>query len=204
MRLAHHHRAPAGPEARRGRQRGAALVEMAFVAMILVILSAGAFDYGMAWRVGLATNEAARTAARTGSGMGTDPLTDWYALSGARSALAASGRLQDVQRVVIYKSTSTDGQVPVNCTTGAATTELCVEITGAQFRNMSSTSFNSTTGCFVGAVVANWCPSSRNDVQQTADYYGVWIQTRYTNQFKMISQGTTVNRDAVMRIEPAD
>ena len=183
-------------------ERGAAVVEFALVALFLSVLSAGSFDYGMAWRVGLVTNEAARTASRTGSALGDNALADWYALSGARAAMQNSGRLQDVERVVVYKSTTANGKVPPSCTTGSATTSPCNVFSGTQFRNMTQASFNTTTGCYVGSAVKNWCPSTRNNVQLTADYYGVWIQTRYTNQFKMISDGTLVERAAVMRLEP--
>ena len=200
-----------GPHARPRRRRslhdqvGAALVEFAIVSMFLVVVAAGAFDYGMAWRVGLATNEAARTAARTGSGLGNDPLADWYAVSGAQAALQNSGRLQDVQRVVIYRADSANGAVPSACTTATSTTEKCIIFTGAQFRALTQASFNiTTTGCPSGskALVANWCPSSRNAVQLTAESYGVWIQTRYVPQFKMLGSGITVSREAVMRLEP--
>ena len=64
------------------------------------------------------------------------------------------------------------------------------------------TDFNTTTGCFEPALVKNWCPSSRDNVQLTADYYGVWIQTRYSYEFSILGSGTTVRRDAVMRLEP--
>lgn len=47
----------------------------------------------------MAVNEAARTGARTGSGVGPDRLADYYALSGAKSALESSGKLDRVQRV---------------------------------------------------------------------------------------------------------
>ena len=203
MIIGHHHRAVTSPrEGRHARQRGAALVEFAIVAMFLVTISAGAFDYGMAWRVGLATNESARTGARVGSALGTNYLADWYALSGARAALQNSGRLKDVQRVVIYRSDTVTGEVPAACTTATTTTEKCNILTGNQFRALQQSNVNTTTGCITTATVANWCPSSRNNVQLTAEYYGVWIQNYYRNQFRMISSGTTINRDAVMRLEP--
>ena len=201
---------PLGPHARPRRRRslhdqvGAALVEFAIVSMFLVLVAAGAFDYGMAWRVGLATNEAARTAARTGSGLGDNPLADWYAVSGAQAALKNSGRLQDVQRVIIYRADTATGAVPTACTTATSTTEKCIIFTGAQFRALTQASFSTTTGCPTGskALVANWCPSSRNAVQLTAESYGVWIQTRYIPQFKMLGSSITVSREAVMRLEP--
>lgn len=177
------------------------MVEFAFVAMVLVLMLGGSFDYGMAYRVGLATNEAARTAARTGSALGSAPQADYYALSGAKAALQASGRLNGVQKVVVYKSSTVDGNVPSGCL-GASTAELCNVLTGNQFRTMTAASFDATTGCFSAASIKNWCPSSRNNVQLNADYYGVWIQTKYDKLFRMLGTSTLLNRNAVMRLEP--
>lgn len=204
--ISHHRRPQTRPERFR-RQAGAALVELAMVALFLATLSGGAYDYGMAWRVGLATNEASRTAARTGSGMGNQVYADWYALSGAMAALKSSGKLQDVQMVVVFKSATVDGVVPADCANGvASTTQLCNVWTGAQFRALDQNRFSATTGCGsegVTATVANWCPTSRNNVQLTADYYGVYIKVRHNHQFKMLSTKTDLARQTVMRLEPS-
>lgn len=192
---------PASRPRRRG-QRGAALVELALVALLLCTLSAGAFDYGMAWRGAIATNEAARTAARTGSALGKSPQADWYALSGARAALKNSNQLNGVTKVVIFKSTTTSGEPPAECLTATSSSQPCTMITGAQFRGMTDSSFNSTTGCFTAATIKNWCPSSRDNVQLTAEYYGIWIQVKYNHTFRILTTSTTITRDAVMRLEP--
>ena len=207
MKLGHHGARPAAFErpARRGRlggAAGAALVELAFVALFIATISAGAYDYGMAYREALAVNEAARTGVRTGSALGTNWQADYYALSGAKAALAASNKLGGVQRVVIYKSTTEDGNPPAECTTAISSTLACNMITGQQFRDMTLSNFNTTTGCFTDATIKNWCPSSRNNIQLTADYYGIWIQTKYSHLFKVVNPSTTINRDAVMRLEP--
>lgn len=204
MRLGHHHAAGTRASARaRGSQiAGAALVELAFVALFLAMLSAGAYDYGLAYRQALSVNEAARTGVRTGSALGKNYQADYYALTGAKAALAASNTLDEVQKVVIYKSTTVDGNPPSQCTTNTTSSELCVVLTGNQFRNMVLSDFNTTTGCFTPATIKNWCPSSRNNIQLTADYYGIWIQAKYLHQFKFLSSSTTINRDAVMRLEP--
>ena len=197
-----HHLGPNRP-VRSGRgERGAALVEMAIISLLLLLLIAGGYDFGQAWRQGLITNEAARTGARTGSALGDNYLADWYALSGSRAALQNSGRLDDVERVVIYRADTTDGQVPSQCIDQNSTSRRCNILTGDQFRAMQISDFNTTTGCFQPALVKNWCPSSRDNVQLTADYYGVWIQTRYSYEFSILGSGTTVRRDAVMRLEP--
>ena len=94
MKLGHHRARPAalGRPARHGvgcgGAAGAALVELAFVALFIATISAGAYDYGMAYREALAVNEAARTGVRTGSALGTNWQADYYALSGAKAALA--------------------------------------------------------------------------------------------------------------------
>lgn len=138
------HRQPQGSHR---SQAGAVLVEFAFVAIIIIVMAGGAFDYGMGWRMGLVTNEAARAGARTGSSSGNAVLTDWYALSGARASLASGGRLDNVQRVVIYASADASGNVPTQCTTGLPTSVACNELTGAQFRALAEADFDKTTGC---------------------------------------------------------
>ena len=71
------------------RERGAALIEFAFVCMLLVTLVAGAWDYGRGWRAGLSATEAARTGARVGSGQGKFIQADFAALTGGALVLGA-------------------------------------------------------------------------------------------------------------------
>ena len=205
MSLGHHHRSGPPPSATAPmREQGAALVEFAMIAMFLLFILGSAFDYGMTWRVTLVANEAARAGARTGSSLDQQPLADWYALTNARASLSSGNQLQNVQRVVIYKSTDVAGTVPPECATASSTTLDCNVLSGAQFRAIAQADFNATTGCIntAKAIAANWCPNERNNVQLTADYYGFWVQTRYNNQFKVAGAGMNVNRDAVMRLEP--
>ena len=196
------HRSRLAPQ--RGDERGATLVELAFVCLFIITILAGTYDLGQGWRGGLATNEATRTAARTSSAMGTKWYADWYGLSGAKAALANSGMLDYVERVVIFKATAANGSVPTLCTTATSTTEKCNIITGAQFRAMTQSSFHSVTGCMTTAMVKNWCPSSRNNIQLTADYYGVWINVRIPKMFKFLGEYTSVTRETVMRLEPTE
>ena len=201
--IRHHHGRPVRTDGTRwSGMRGAAMVELAFIALLLTTLSAGAFDYGLAWRASLATNEAARTAARTGSALADTVQADWYALSGAKAALTSAGQINNVEKVVIYKSTTVTGEVPSQCKTATTSTQPCVVLTGAQFRSLALSDFSTTTGCFNAATIKNWCPTSRNNVQMTSDYYGVWIQLEYTHLFKFLQSSTTIERDAVMRLEP--
>jgi Flp pilus assembly protein TadG len=215
MAVAHHRRAR--PSSTRSDERGAVLVEMAFIAGLLLLLVAGTFDYGFAWRSGLAATEASRTGARVGSSQSVSPAADFYALNGVRSALNASGKIGSVERVVIYRSQTADGEIPASCK-AASPTGACNVLTGAQLNALTAASYNVTipadpavaptgTGCLrsSAALHAGWCPNTRNNIQASGpDYYGVYVKLRYDHQFPFVGSATTVERTSVMRLEPAD
>ena len=189
---------------RRRSESGATIVELAFVSVLLITIIAGAFDYGSAWRSSLAITEGTRTGARVGSAQGPLRGADFYALSGVKAALASSGELAGVQRVVIFKSTSATGQVPEICKTSSNSS--CQAITGTNLRtNWETLSVNaatSTTGCLNIAVSPGWCPTSRENRQELAEYYGIWIKSRYNYQFPLLGSGVDIERTATMRLEP--
>jgi Flp pilus assembly protein TadG len=186
------------------RERGAVLIEFALVVLLLITLGMGIFEYGAAWRSGIATVSATRGAARTASSMGADPQADYLTLSSLKADLASGGLLTQVQRVVIYKSTTTNGQVPVGCLAGGTVgTNKCNIFTGAQLTALSSATFNATTGCSTASVSSNWCPNSRVTLIATGDYVGVWVQTRHTFFTRMFGQYQTISRFAVMKEEPS-
>ena len=185
-------------------ERGAGIVEFALVALLLFTLAAGGYDYGQAWRTGLTVNEAARTGARVGSAGGNDRAADFNALSGLKASLDSSGKLPDVVRVVVFRSDRDDGKMPTACKTG--TSSLCQVIPGNAFRsNWQEQPLNSATqtnGCLQVATSRNWCPTSRDNKQRTAQFYGVWVQLRHDFMFPVMGSGTNVERTAVMRLEP--
>ena len=203
-----HHRRDTTPQHRRNihSMAGAILVELAIVSLFLVTLSAGAWDYGMAWRAGLGVNEAARTGARVGSATGTDVEADFSLLTGSRSALLSAGQLNDVERVVIFQSNTVDGDVPTQCKTAMSTAEKCNILTGAQFRAIpaSSSGALNAKGCIAASTVRNWCPADRENVQLVADYLGIWIKVKHGNDFRLASASSTIERRAVMRLEPKE
>lgn len=196
-------------------QGGVALVELAFVALLVFTLAAGAFDYGFAWRSGLAANEAARSGARVGSGQGATAGADYYALNSVRASLVASGQMGKLRRVVIFQAASADGRVPASCLE-ASPIGPCNVLSPQQLLALDRTSFDlaistdpdtapTGTGCLEpsAATLANWCPDVRvNDPQDAADFIGVFVELFYENQFLMLGEGTTVRRTAVMRLEP--
>lgn len=187
------------------RERGAVLVEFALVALLLVTLLAGTFDYGMAWRDSLAVTEAARSGARVGSSLGKDVEADFSLMSSLRATLDSAGVLDDVERVVIYRSTFDDGHVPVTCT-NPTPGGPCNVFTGAQVRSLPATSAGNIDafGCITNSLRCGWRPTVRDDVQLTAQYLGVWIKVRHEYTFPLLGTAQTIERDAVMRLEPGE
>ena len=77
----------------------------------------------------------------------------------------------------------------------------------AQFRALPASNTTGTltaTGCIASSQTKEWCPTTRNNVQLTAEYIGVWVQVTYTYKFKFIGSTRTIERDAVMRLEPTE
>ena len=128
---------------RRRNERGAGLVELALVAMLLFFLVASTFDYGFAWRAGLAVNESARAGARVGSGQAVSRGADYYALNSVKSGLTSSGIIDNVDKVVLFKATTTDGKVPSSCLP-ATPSGTCNVLTGAQVKALTVSSYDVT------------------------------------------------------------
>lgn len=201
-------------EAPRG-ERGMALVELAFVALFLIAMVAAVFDFGFGWQSNLAVNEAARTGARVGSGQADSPGADYYALTGVKASLATAGKLDGVERVVVFKTTpGANGKVPTSCL-NTNPSGVCNVMTGAQFRALEFSSFNLTrpsptvqpsgTGCLrsTAARLTNWCPTARERRQSLGgDYYGIYIEYRHDNIFPISGPSILIKKSAVMRLEP--
>ena len=203
MSIAHRPAARRAAQPRSIRERGVALVEFVLVVPFVVLLIGGTFDYGMAWRSGLATGTSVRAGARVGSSLGPDPTADYYVFSAVRASMASSGLLSDVRQVIVYRSDTADGDVPAGCRTGSPGAAKCDVIDGAQLQALSAGQFDST-GCMTAATTNTWCPVTRDNDQDTAEYLGVYVLMRRTFLFRITGSGLDIDRTAVMRLEPAE
>ena len=104
--------AAAGPR-RAGRS---ALVEFAFVLPVLAVMAFGVIEFGLAWQDRLTVQTAVRAGVRVGSADGKLATADKEVLLGVGAVLYDLG-LANVDSVVVYKSTTTDGAVPPACLT---------------------------------------------------------------------------------------
>jgi hypothetical protein len=108
-----------------------------------------------------------------------------------------------IERVVIYRSTTPDGEAPQACVDGTPQAGLCNVYSPAQMGSLVESDFDSPT-CS-GDPDASWCPVDREDRQVVgADYLGVWIRVHrdwITGLFPPAT-GLTMTDSAVMRLEP--
>jgi Flp pilus assembly protein TadG len=188
----------------RDRESGAAMVELLVVMGVLVVLVFGIIEFGNGWKNKLEVETAARAGARVGSSLGNDRLADYGLLQGTKSALANLG-LSNVDYVVVYKSTTTNGQVPAACSgsTPTSQTNVCNVYTGSQLDTLTQASFTGTTSCTGSSPDRFWCPLTRKNVQsQGADYLGVWIKADSATLTAFFGSPLEIQSRAVMRLEP--
>ena len=186
-------------------ERGAVIVEFALVAMLLATLAFVTIEYGYGWRSSMSVLTAARAGVRSVSSMGTDNQADYFALTSIRANLDSAGLLEGAQRVVIHRADATNGDPPAACTATplTTTTALCNVYTGDQLRLVAAGQF-AATGCMTAATVKNYCPSTRQTAQGTADPIGVYVQARQKSLTGFFGgAGFLASRDAVMRMEPS-
>ena len=183
----------------RSRQRGAVLVEAAFVFPFLIMMAMGILEFGTAWRDRLTVQTAVRTATRTGSSLGKDSQSDYNILQSLKSALGGL-TTANIQQIIVYKSTAADGSVPSACLSGSQS-GVCNVYTSSDL-SAASSSF----GCGVGAKDVAWCPTSRVVNQSAAsgpDYLGVYVRYNRPLITKLFGSGTIAMRDtATFRLEP--
>ncbi len=191
--------------ARRGRvdERGAVIVEFAFMATILVTMVLGVFEIGSAWSDHQAITQSSRSGARVASQLGVRGEADRETLRAVEAGFSSIGG--QINRVVIYAA-AVDGSMPTACETasggytGAADCNVYDASHVAQLNNAAQ--WGSGTSC--GPADGNWCSATeRSDTQQTATYVGVYVEYERPYLTGFFGGGThTVTETTVMRIEP--
>lgn len=201
---------------RGGSDRAAVLVELALVAPLLISLVFGIFEFGIAWRADMTIGNAVRAGARVGSNAATDPLADHSSLVALGSALS-DDMLDNINYVVVYRSTTSGGAVPSQCITASAITNGGFSSGGVQCNTYdqadlqavvanpatSESSFGQGTVCTGGKDV-RWCPMGRENDQLTgADYLGVAVSIDHDLVTGLFGSEMTITDHGIMRLEPA-
>lgn len=182
------------------------MIEMAIVSLLLFIMVFGAAELAFAWKSSSTSTNALRAAARIGATAGNVRVADHAVLRtlGAGLADLPGGR---VDRIVVYRATDADGEVPDACLTDDAlsnggVTNLCNVYRGSVLDSLDITQFSGET-CDSLQPDRHWCPLDRSIAIGSADYLGVWVRIEagwLTNLLP--SDGYTITDHAVTRLEP--
>ena len=186
--------------ARRARgDRGAVLVEAAFAFPLLIVLTFGIFEFGLAWRDRITVQTATRAGARTGASLGNDPLTDYNILQAIKSGMSSVPQA-NINLIVIYNASAAGGDPTPGCAGGTSQAGVC-NVYIASDLNLGSGSF----GCG-GGKDTPWCPTSRIVDQANVnglDYLGVYISVKhdYITQLFGVT-GPVIKDKFTVRLEP--
>lgn len=197
----------------RSGDRGAIIVEFALVLPIIVLLLLGTIEFGMAWKDQNQLERAVQTAGRTLGSAGSDRFADYEALRSLDSQLSAM-RASEIRKVIVYRSTGTDGTVPADCLAIAPTGSkagiegVCNVYGPSQVAQANPIGFGSTGGdppsCTGSAWDEEWCPADRVRTTPTPDQVGMYVEISYdtyTGLFDLTE--LTLAASAVFQAEPS-
>jgi hypothetical protein len=201
--------------------QGAVLVEFALLAPVLVLFVVGVLDFGFAfWQANIIERSAAN-AARIGSSAGQNLTADESMVLSVGSTLNSTKRIE-LQRMVVYRSTTAGGGVPEDCMIepedidpgGDGEPGLCNVYSADMVAD--GTGFTVDDGgtpdpeddeddtCASDSWDRFWCPTTREVSRQvTPDYVGVWVEVEYTGLTGLIPGTLTLDRYSVYLMEPS-
>ena len=180
---------------REGHERGAAMVEMAIVAHLLVLLVFGTIEFGLLFQEKLTIASATASAARTGATMGTRDEADFAILQALEAGLYDQVDTSVLIRVDIFKANPVTGVKagPVDRYTYIPTN------VGCKWSPCPDTSLDGPVG--------SWLPADRDTVLEPSggglDVLGVEIEYRHTSATSIIPGiDRTFTERALVRLEP--
>lgn len=191
-------------------QRGAAIVEAAFITPVFIALVLGVIEIGLAMNDYLAVSSTVRSGARSASAYGADIFSDYGVLQTVAKESSALDKSK-INYIVVYKP-SAFGEAPTpTCQAGTAYAGTGVTRAGAC--NVYTSANFATAKTDFGCVTTKdldryWCPNARKvSVATTAagqgtDYVGVWISYDHSWVTKMFGATKTFTDQSVVRLEP--
>ena len=171
-------------------ERGAALVEMAMVLLLLTSIFIGIAELGVLFRDWLSVSTATRAGVRVGSAAGTDPMADCWILEATAGTLI-SIPLDSVQEVWVFRADSN----------GDPTADKNVFRPG---NNVIDPGDILACGAWTKSYVSSWDPGARNVGSSNLDIIGIRISFdhNWLTGFGPFNGTISFDDDAVMRMEP--
>jgi hypothetical protein len=192
---------------RRARgDRGAAMVEAAFITPVFALLIFGILEFGLTFRDYLTVANVSRDSARGASAYGDDLYADYNIIQVAQQS-SKGFRPNELQRLVIFDAGSVNGSIrssshPAHgCLTGGGIPGVCNVYLAADLNRPKS-----DFGCkSPTALDGFWCPTGR-EVRASGppDYVGVYVKARHDFITGLFGPGMDLTDEIIMRIEPQD
>ncbi len=187
------------PQIHQRPDRGAAVVEFAFAAILLLALLGGMIDFGFALNNTRHAESTARSAARTAAAGSESRLADYAAIRTVHAAYA--GRSEDLVWMTVYRSRpGTNGEIPAGCGNGSAgVSGLCNTYSPAQVSSLTEADF-SQADCS-GDPDSLWCPTTRDTIDAAGDLLGVAVWAESGSIIGVGPASGVVREHAVFRLE---
>lgn len=181
---------------KRTRDKGASLIEVSLVVPILAMLAIGLAEVGFLVIDNITVSNAARSGARTGASLATEPTTDDEILAVVEEDVC-NLRYGDTLMVQIYEADPSDGSMPDPTSSNLVNSYVP---NGALNCNNVAHSFV----CAPAPLSCNWDPATRDNVPPGFDAIGVRVEFshNYVTGFLPFLPSGPFDEDVVMQLEP--
>jgi hypothetical protein len=194
------------------RERGATLVEAAFVTLPFMLVVFAILEFGLVFRADLTISNASTRASRAASVGGRAPIADFQIIEAVKDGLDDGG-MENIQRVIVYRATSPNDPVPAGCDAitnpiGAQGVADVCNVYGPDALTaplvLPSGLDNPEWQCAVGARDAAWCPTDRavSFAAGPRDYVGVYVETTHNFITGFFVDSIELEANTVSRLEP--
>ena len=182
------------------------MTEAAIISPVFFALLFGVIEMGILFRDHLTITNATRDGARTAAASGNDVDADWRILQTINQSAAAANR-GDIQRIVIFKATSTSDKPTAACKAGTAVDGVCNVYTVADLSRPQS-----DFDCSNLLLDERFCPSGptsppgppyyRDTRMSALGYIGVYVEMRHRYVTGFFGASVMIHDTTVVRIEP--
>lgn len=196
----------------RNGQRGATLVEAAFVTLPFLLVVFAILEFGLVFRTDLTVDNASQRGSRAASVGGRAPAADFLIIDAVRNGLDDGG-ISDVERVIVYEAATPGAPVPAACL--AITNPVGPNGVNGTCNVYGTDAFaaplDTVAGtpspewqCSTTARDRFWCPSDREASLSAGprDYVGVYIETTHDYLTGFFGSEVQIDATTITRIEP--
>lgn len=193
-------------------ERGATLIEAAFVTLPFMLVVFAILEFGLAFRTDLTIENAGQRGSRSASVAGRAPIADYLIIEAIKDGLDDGG-IHQVERIIVYKAASPSDPIPAGCLAitnpiGAAGVPGVCNVYGP---DALSASLETSPGvpsdqwqCITAASRDfNWCPTLREvSFSGDRDYIGVYVETTHEYLTGFFGSSVELESNTISRLEP--